>query len=173
MNKADKAQQIAEIKDRNAKMTSLILTNFKGIDVEKMTALRDKFREAGVDYKVVKNTLFNLAIDETEYKNDVEKFLKEPTAVAWSYDDPSAAAKVIMDFCKTNKNLQVKCGVLGEEVLDVNGVEQLSKMPGKDELLATLLATFNEPATGMLRLFQAAPLNFVYLLDARKRQLEE
>ncbi|MBN2343145.1 MAG: 50S ribosomal protein L10 [Deltaproteobacteria bacterium] len=173
MDRAQKTAQIEEIKDKFSKMASAVLTDFRGIDVESMTALRDEFRKVGVDYKVIKNKLLGIATKEDDFHSELLPFLKDPTAVAWSYDDPSAPAKIIVDFSKKNEKLKIKCAVVDGDILDAQGVVALSKMPGKNELLATLLATFMEPATGFVRLLQAAPTNFVYLLDARRRQLEE
>jgi len=173
MNKEQKAAQVSEIKDKFAQMTSVVLTDFRGVNVESMTALRDEFRKVGVEYKVIKNKLLGIAAKDESFSDSLEQYLREPTGVAWSYDDPSAAAKVIVDFTKKNDKLKIKCAVVDSDVLDAQGVVQLSKMPGKNELLATLLATFMEPATGFVRLLQAAPTSFVYLLDARRRQLEE
>jgi large subunit ribosomal protein L10 len=173
MNKQEKITQIEEIKDHFSRMASAVVTDFRGLNVESMTALRDEFRKVGADYKVIKNTLFSIAVKEEDYHKDLVEYLKNPTAVAWSYDDPAAPAKVVVDFRKKNDKLKIKCAVLDGKVLDENGVEALSKMPGKEELLGTLLATFIEPSTGFVRLLVAAPTNFVYLLDARKRQLEE
>lgn len=173
MLKEQKSAQIDEIKEKFSKMASAVMTDFRGLDVESMTSLRDEFRKVGVDYKVVKNKLLGIATQEEGFQPELLPYLKEPTAVAWSYDDPSSSAKVIVDFAKKNDKLKIKCAVLDGDVLDEQGVIALSKMPGKNELLATLLATFMEPATGFVRLLQAAPTNFVYLLDARRRQLEE
>lgn len=173
MNREQRTAQIAEIKEKFSKMSSAVVTDFRGLDVESMTILRDEFRKIGVDYKVIKNKLFGLAVKDERFYDSLVQYLKEPTAVAWSYDDPAAPAKVIVDFAKKNDKLKIKCAVLDGEVLDSAGVVNLSKMPGKNELLSMLLATFMEPATGFVRLLVAAPTNFVYLLDARRRQLEE
>jgi large subunit ribosomal protein L10 len=173
MDKAQKVKQIAEIKENFSKMTSAVVTDFRGLDVETMTQLRDEFRKVGVEYKVIKNKLFDIAVKEESFHDAVVPYLKNPTAVAWSYDDPSSPAKVIVDFAKKHDALKIKCAVLDGDVLDEQGVIALSKMPGKNELLSSLLATFMEPATGFVRLLNAGSTNFVYLLDARKRQLEE
>ena len=173
MNKEQKTAQIGEIKDNFSKMASAVLTDFRGVDVENMTALRDEFRKVGVEYKVLKNKLLGIAAKEEDFHDALVPYLKDPTGVAWSWDDPSAPAKIVVDFAKKNDKLKIKCAVVDGDVLDAQGVVALSKMPGKNELLATLLATFMEPATGFVRLLQAAPTNFVYLLDARRRQLEE
>jgi large subunit ribosomal protein L10 len=172
MNREQKQEQIAAIQERFGRMASAILTDFRGLDVEAVTELRDEFRKLGVEYRVVKNTLFDLAVKEQPYHDELAAHLNGPTAVAWSFDDPAAPAKVVVAFAKNHEQLDIKCGVLDGQVLDDAGVVELSKMPGKEELLSKVLATFMAPAQGFVRLLAAAPTNFVYLLEARRNQLE-
>lgn len=172
MNREQKQAQINEIRDRFSRMASAVVTDFRGLDVESVTRLRDEFRKAGVEYKVVKNKLFGLAVKDAPFHDKLAGYLVEPTAVAWSYDDPAAPARVAVTFAKGNDKLRIKCAVVGTDVYDDKGVVSLSRMPGKKELLGTMLATFMAPAQGFVRLLAAAPTNFVYLLDARRRQME-
>lgn len=173
MDRQQKSEQIVEIRDRFGRMASAVLTDYRGLDVESMTELRDEFRKVGVDYKVVKNTLFGIAVDEEPYREALTPYLNGMTAVAWSYEDPTAPAKVAVGFAKEHEQLEIKCAVLDGEVLDNAQVVDLSKMPGKEELQGALLATFIAPAQDLVRLCAAPPTNFVYLLQARQRSLEE
>jgi len=173
MNRQEKQAQIEEIKDRFDRMASAVVTDFRGLDVEGMTKRRDEFRKLGGDYKVSKNTLFGIAVKEEGYHDDLQDHLSGPTAVAWSYDDPAAPARVAVGFAKENDKLKIKCAVLDGQILDADAVINLSKMASKDELKSSLLATFMAPAQGFVRLLAAAPTNLVYLLDARRRQLDE
>jgi large subunit ribosomal protein L10 len=173
MNRVQKQDQVNEIRDRFARMTSAVVTDFRGLDVESATRLRDEFRKVGAEYKVIKNKLFGLAVKDAPFHGKLVDYLVGPTAVAWSYDDPAAPARVAVAFAKTNDKLRIKCAVVGKDVVDDKGVISLSKMPGKNELLGTMLATFMAPAQSFVRLLAAGPTNFVYLLDARRRQLEE
>ena len=173
MNKAQNTAEIAEIADRFSRSACAVVTDFRGLNVESMTELRNEFRKVGVEYKVVKNKLIGLALNEEKYTSQLAPHLKEPTAIAWSYDDPAAPAKVVMAFAKKNAKLKVKCAILDGQVISESDVDALAKMPGKNELLASLLATFMAPATEFVRLLAAPATNFVYLLDARRRQLEE
>lgn len=152
-------------------MASVVLTDFRGLDVETVDKLRREFDKVAVEYKVVKNTLVKRAISGNVYADDLCPYLAGPTAVAWSYEDPVAPAKVAVEFAKTNEKLKVKCAVLDGKVLGESEVVALSKMPGKDQIRAMLLATFMAPAQQMVRLLAAAPTNFVYLLNARKNAL--
>jgi len=173
VDRVKKETQVAEIKDRFGKMASAVVTDFRGLDVETLNSLRREFDKASIEYKVVKNTLVKRAVGEEAYAEALSGYLAGPTAIAWSYEDPVAPAKVVADFAKTNEKLKIKCGVLDGEVLSEPQVIQLSKMPGKDEIKSQLLATFMAPAQTMVRLLAAGPTNFMYLLNARKSALGE
>ena len=142
------------------------------------TELRARFRAKGIDYRVVKNTLVEKALEGTPLATD-EKFLgflKGPTAIAWSYEDPSSAAKIIKEFRKENEpneKLTVKCGVLENQFMPGANVETvLATLPGKNEVRAMLLAQLNAPAQKLLMQLMAPGQNLAFALDARKRQLE-
>ncbi|MEQ8461147.1 MAG: 50S ribosomal protein L10 [Sandaracinaceae bacterium] len=177
--RTEKAAVVDAVKQNFEKATAVVLVDYAGVDVPQITELRKRFREAGVEYKVVKNRLIKQALKGTSLETDdtINASLKGMTGVAWSYEDPSAAAKIIRNFRKEdekNEVLEVKCGVMDESVLDAKQVEtQLASLPGKDELRAMLLAQLLAPAQGLVRQLHAAGQNFAYLLDARRRQLEE
>jgi large subunit ribosomal protein L10 len=174
MDREQKQAEVTAIQDRFGRMASAVVTDFRGLDVESLNTLRREFGKVeGTEYKVVKNTLIKLAIKDENYSEKLSEYLVGPTAIVWSYEDPFAPAKVVADFKKTNDKFTIKCAVLDGEVLDEAGVVKLSKMPGKDEIKSMLLATFIAPAQGFVRLLAAAPTNFVYLLEARKRELGE
>jgi len=171
VERAEKDLQIGEIKSRFDKMTAAVFLDFKGMTVESATKLRAEFRKAGVEYKVVKNTLVKHAIKGAAYSDQLKKVLVGMTGVAWSYEDPSAAAKVVKAYRKEDEKLQIKAGLIEGTVLDAKGVEdQLATMPGKDELRAKLLATFQAPLQQFVALLQAPTQNFVYLLAAKERE---
>jgi large subunit ribosomal protein L10 len=173
MDRIQKQTEVTAIQDRFNRMASAVLADFRGLDVETINDLRRALGEVeGIEYRVVKNTLTKLAVKEQDYAGGLEEHLAGPTAIAWSYEDPVAPARVMVNFAKDNENLKIKCAVLDGDVLDLDGVTQLSKMPGKDEIKSMLLATFIAPATDMVRLLSAAPTNFAYLLEARKSSLE-
>ena len=167
--KTGKTQLIGEVKGRFDKMTSAVLLDYKGMNVENLTKLRAHFRKAGVEYKVVKNTLVKQALKDSAYGTKLNDVLTGMTGIAWSYEDPSAAAKVVKAF-KQNEGdagakLTVKAGMIDGTVLDKSAVEeQLANMPGKDELRATLLATLQAPLQQFVMLLNAPAQNFVYCL---------
>jgi len=175
MDRTAKSVQIDEISSKFEKMSSAVFLDFKGLPVSAVTALRQQFRAAGVDYKVVKNTFVKQATKNAKGGEGLKKLLVGMTGVAWAYDDPSAAAKVVKAFRKTpvGEKLTVKGGLIDGQVLDAQSVEdQLATMPGKDELRAMLLATMQAPLQQFVALLQAPAQNFAYLLDAKKREAE-
>jgi large subunit ribosomal protein L10 len=178
LNRVQKSQQVDLIRDRFARATSAVFVDFKGLDVESATELRVQFRKAGVDYRVVKNTLVKLALkgSKLEGNQKLNDCLTGASGVAWCYEDPSAAAKIIKAFREDEKRaekLKVKCGLLETAVMSGERVEtELATMPGKDEARAMLLAQLQAPAQSLVRQLNAAGQNFAFALDARKRQLE-
>jgi large subunit ribosomal protein L10 len=170
-----KSALIGEVKGKFDKATSAVLLDYKGMNVENLTKLRANFRKAGVEYKVVKNTLVKQALKESSYSGKLDNALVGMTGIAWSYEDPSAAAKVVKAFKKdegdAGEKLKVKAGLIDGSVLDANAVEnQLATMPGKDELRAQLLATLQAPLSQFVMLLNAPAQNFVYLLSAKERE---
>ena len=176
MERSVKAVAIGDIKGRFDKMTSAVFLDYKGMTVEQATKLRASFRKAGVEYKVVKNTLVRHALKDAPFKSKLDDVLVGMTGIAWSYEDPSAAAKVVKAFRKdpAGEKLQIKAGLIEGSVLDAQGVEdQLAAMPGKNELRATLLATMQAPLQSFVALLQAPAQNFAYLLSAKERAGEK
>ncbi len=173
-NAARKAKnaQIKEIKARFDRMSSMVLLDYTGMNVETATKLRAEFRKAGVEYKVVKNTLVKQALKGTKLGDTLGKSLVGMTGLAWSYEDPSAAAKVVKEFRKDNESLKIRGGVIEGTLLDAKAVEdQLATMPGKNELRATLLATMQAPMANLVRLLAAPAQNFAFLLDSKRRAM--
>ena|ERR1700742_4829621 len=168
MLKAQKVEQIDDIKGRFAKMTSAVFIDFQGMTVEEVTKLRDDLRAKGVDYKVVKNKLVKHALGDAPFVSKLESALKGMTGIAWSYEEPSTAAKVLKDFVKENEKLKIKAGLLEGQVLDGKAVEtQLATMPGKNEARAMLLATLNAPAQQLVMLLNTPGGNLVRALQAK------
>lgn len=174
---AAKQEQIDLIKDRFARASAAVLVDFRGLNVAKTSELRNAFRKAGVEYKVVKNKIVQKAVKGT--KLDDAKFLANlvgQTGIAWSYEEPSAAAKVLKEFRKDEAvaaKLAIKCGIIENSVMEGSRVEtELATMPGKDEIRAMFLAQLLAPMQSLVRQLSAPGQNLSYVLDARKRQLE-
>lgn len=174
MQRGDKQAVIDGIRGRFDRSVSAVLVDYKGLDVESVTNLRDQLRAIGVEYKVVKNTLTKLAIKDLGWAPRLDRALTGMTAIAWSYEEPGAAAKILREFTKKNKNVAVKAGVVDGSVIDGEGVvDRLATMPGKDELRGTLLATFQAPMQQFLQQLNAPAQNFVYLLKAKHDEQAE
>jgi len=171
MERTEKELAIGEIKKRFDRMTSVVFLDPKGMTVEHATKLRAEFRKAGVEYRVVKNTLVKHALKDAKFKDLLKPVLVGMTGAAWSYEDPSAAAKVVKAFKKdeAGDKLTIKAGLIEGQLLDAKAVEsELATMPGKDELRAKLLATLQAPMQNLVVLLNAPAQNFAYLLSARK-----
>jgi large subunit ribosomal protein L10 len=170
MDKAGKEEILGEIKEAFANVQSIVIADFSGVTVPAVTAIRDQFRKAGCEYRVLKNSLVKIAVKGSKMEPMV-KLLVGPSAVIWSTETPQIAAKVALKIAKEEPKFKIKGGYFDGAALDLKGVEFLSKMPGKPELQASLLMTFLAAPTDFVRLLAAAPTNFAYLLDARRRQL--
>jgi large subunit ribosomal protein L10 len=172
MLKEVKEENIADLKAELAKAASLVVADFRGITVKNDTSLRREFRANGCRYRVVKNTLLGKAIEGTAMAV-IDPILAGPTAIAYSFEDPAAPAKVAAKLAKAEERFIIKGGYVEGRALDVKGVEALSTLPGKDELRATFLATLLAVPQNFLRLTTAAQQNFALLLAARERALQE
>ena len=170
MNRTEKAENIETLKSKLAKAQSLVITDFRGLTVEADTKLRNEFRKEGCEYRVVKNKLLIKAIAGTKMEA-IGKMLVGPTAIAYSFEDPAAPAKIAAKIAKGEEKFVIKGGYVDGKALDVRGVEALSQLPGKDELRATFLATLLAVPQNFLRLTTAAQQNFAYLLAAREAEL--
>ena len=171
MHRTQKAEAIVELKSQFDRMTSAVFLDFVGMTVEEVTKLRDVFREKGVAYRVVKNTLVRQALSDKPWVSQLDDVLSGMTGVAWSFEEPSAAARVLKDFKKENEKLKIQAGLLEGQVLNGKAVEeQLATLPNKDEARAMLLATFMAPAQRFVMLLNAPAQQFVGVLAARERK---
>ena len=141
---------ISEIKEKLDRAVSVVLVDARGITVEEDTALRKKFREAGVDYKVYKNSMLDFAIKDTQF-SELESHLAGPTSVAFSYEDATAGASIIAKELKTIKALEFKAGVIEGVLYDSKGIEAIANIPSKEELLSKLLGSFKSPLSSFAR----------------------
>jgi large subunit ribosomal protein L10 len=145
VDRAAKANQVAELRTIFGAANLVVLTQASGMTVAEMNDLRRRMRAAGALFKVTKNRLARLALENTKFSGLAESF-KGPTAIAYS-DDPVAAAKVVAAFNRENQKLQILAGCLDGKVMDRTGVDDLSKLPSLDELRARLIALVQTPAT--------------------------
>lgn len=171
MNIEEKKQFVQELKQRFERVCVAILTDYKGLDVQSMTELRAKFREANVEYQVVKNTMLRLASEGTGVEAIKDSF-KGPSAIALSYDDPVAPAKILTEFAKTNDKLEIKIGVMNGKAMDLAAIKALSDLPSREQLLATLLSAMNGVPRALVTALSDVPRRMVNVLQAIKEQKE-
>jgi large subunit ribosomal protein L10 len=167
----EKVEAVAEIRARLEKAPAVVLTNYRGINVATMTRLRKQMREAGIDYKVVKNTLAKRALDEMKIAG-LDEFLEGPTAIAFSTVDPVAPARVIVSFMKDVKELEIKAGLLEKRFVSAEGVRALADLPSREVLLARVAGVFVSPLSVFASLLSAPMRNVAYGLEALRKQRE-
>jgi len=171
MDRATKQEMIQEVSTTFANVASVVLADFRGLDVGTVTGMRNEFRKAGCGYRVIKNTIIKIAVKDTAMAG-MASLLAGPTAVIWSSESPSVPAKLAIKYAKEQQQkFRIKGGYCDGQVLDEKGIEALSNMPGKPELQASLLMTFLAAPTDLVRTLAAGPMNFLYLLQARERSL--
>src|SRR6056297_522435 len=155
-----KKEVVKEIQEKFANAKSVVLSDYRGLNVAETTELREKFREAGVEYKVYKNNLVKLAVKGTDFE-EITADLTGPNAIAFGYEDPVVPAKVIKDFAKEHDNLSLKTGIIEGEYFGSEKMLKIAEIPSKDELIVRFLSSIKSPVN-----------NFVYLLNNIKDEME-
>ncbi len=143
-NRQLKELKVAEIKEKLEKAQSVVLASYQGLTVEEDTILRKSLREAGVEYKVYKNSLVILAAKELGM-DSIEEYLQGPVSIALGYEDATAPARVLFDFAKSHKKLELKAGIVDSVIYNKEQVEKLATIPSKEVLIAKLLGSFKAP----------------------------
>jgi len=163
--KIAKQQVVNEIKEKFQRAEAVVLVDYRGLNVAEVTELRKRFREAGADYKVYKNTLMTRALTELGME-ELIPYLTGPNAVALGYGDPVVPAKIISEFAKDHDKLEVKAGMISRKVIGAEGVKSLANLPSKEVLVAQALGGLNAPITGFVNVLQGNIRNLVYALNA-------
>ncbi len=168
-----KAKQaiVEEIQGKLSESASVIFYDYRGLTVAEVTDLRNKMRAAGVEYRVVKNSVISRAADKLGIEG-LDGILAGPTAVAFGTTDAVAPAKILTQFIKATKKTAIKGGVLEGKVIDEAGVKYLSELPSKEELLAKMLGSLNAPITGLVMVLSGVMRQFVCALNAIKEKKE-
>ena len=157
---------VAELVEKLKAAQAGVIVDYRGLTVEEDTVLRTKLREAGVEYKVIKNTLTRFAIKEVGYE-EMDEALNGPSSLAISATDPVAPAKVISDFAKTNENLTIKAGFLDGKVITLDEVKTLANTPSREVLIAKIMGSLNSPISKLVRTLQALVDNGVEPADIK------
>lgn len=148
-----KAPVVAEISEAIKDAQSVVLVDYRGLTVEQDTALRKQLREAGINYKVYKNTMMNFAFKGTDFEA-LAPFLEGPSAIAISDTDATAPARELAKFAKTASKLEIKAGVVEGTMYDAKGMAEISLIPSRDELLSKLLGSIQSPITNFARVMK-------------------
>lgn len=167
----EKKKIVDELKDKFSKSKVVIVTDYKGLDVTTINSLRRELRESQVEYRVVKNTLLIRAAENTDLAMIKDNF-KGPSAIAISYEDPVAPAKVLTDFAKDHEQLDIKAAFMEGRALDLAAIKALSKLPSREEIVGQLLLVMTGVPTGLVRALKDIPRRLLNVLGAVKNQKE-
>lgn len=167
-----KKQQVQEIKENVENAQSIVMVEYRGLTVAEVTELRKQFRENGVNYKVYKNTLANIALKDLGYEG-YDEYLKGPNAFIFSNEDLSQGARIARDFAKKNENLVIKAGFLDGEVLDKEKVMAIANLPTREELYQRLATGVKAPITNFVYALNGIISNLVFALSAVKDKANE
>lgn len=171
MARPEKVAIVDELAQKLQDSAAAIITDYRGLNVQAITELRAKLREAGVDYRVVKNSLTRFAAEKANVTG-LDPLLTGPTAIAFNESDPVAPAKILSEFAKSNKALEIKGAVLNGSVIDVEAVTQLADLPSREELLGQVLMRMQGPIYGLASVLQGTLRGLVYALDGIRQQKE-
>ena len=161
-NFENKKVKVEEIREKFSNAKSAILVNYRGLTVAEATQLRSNFRDAGVEYKVYKNNLMKLAIKDSSFEG-LTADLSGPSAIAFGYEDPVTPAKIVKDFAKDHKNLELKAGVVEGLYYDNAKIIEIADIPSREVLLSRLVGSFQAPIS-----------NFAYLVkNISEKRVEE
>lgn len=163
---------VQEVKEKLSNAQGTILADYRGMNVKQITELRKRLREAGVEYKVYKNTLTAIAARELGL-DGLEEYLTGPTAIAFGYDDPVVPAKILSEFAKNNEALSLKGGVLTGKVIGLDQVKALAELPSREVLLSQVLRGMQAPIAGLVNVLQGNIRNLVYALEAVRQKKAE
>ncbi|MCX7845357.1 MAG: 50S ribosomal protein L10 [Dictyoglomaceae bacterium] len=168
-----KEQKVEEIYQKLSQANSVIFTDFKGLTVADLSQLRAKLREAGAEYRVVKNTLALRAFQKYFPQKNVEDYLVGPTAFTYCYGDPFGILKILVDFSKEHDNLKLKGGIVDGELYNQKEIKELANLPPKDILLSKLLGSMNAPLTRLVLALKWPINQLVWTLEAIKNEKEK
>jgi large subunit ribosomal protein L10 len=171
MARPEKVAAVERVAESFKDARSVVLNDFTGLDVEKISELRKLCREANVEFRVVKNTLAKLGVKKTEAAA-LDEYFEGPTAIAISRGSENTGAKILAKFAEVHEAPKFKAGFVDGNVIDATAVLALSKLPSKDELLSMVLAGLQSPANGLLAVMQGPLRSLIGVLNQIKDQKE-
>lgn len=171
MARPEKVERVDEVRALFEDTRSVVLSDFTGLDVKKISELRALCRKNNIEFKVVKNTLAKLGIKDTDAAG-LSEFFEGPTALAISREAENTPAKILAEFAKEHESPKFKAGFVNGNVIDATAVLALSKVPSKDELLSKLMGSLMSPGNGLVSCLQGPLRNLMNVLDQLKEQKE-
>lgn len=165
MKRTEKEQIVAEVAKTVGRARGLFFTDFHGLTVEQATELRREFRKAGIDYRVVKNTLIQKVLESASGYDKVFSSLVGPTGVAFAYDDPVAPAKIIQKFAEKHKKLSLKTCVIEKQVYEGSKLAELAKLPTRAELMAFVVGSIQSPLAAVPTVLNAVLRDLASVVD--------
>ncbi len=168
----EKELVVEELIEKFSGSKAAVLTDYRGLNVAEMTELREKLREAGVEYKVAKNTLAFIAAKETGYEG-IKEYLSGPTAIAFSSEDPVAPAKVLVEFADEHEALELKSGIIEGDIINVDNVKALADIPPREVLLGQIARGMKAPINGLVYSLKYPLTGLVNVLNQIKEEKEE
>jgi len=168
----DKKAIVAEVNEVAGGALSVVLADYHGVDANDMTGLRKDAREGGIYIRVVRNTLAKRAVEGTEFEC-VQEVLTGPTILAFSLEDPGAAARLLKDFAKEKPAFEIKALAVGGELLGADQIDRLAKMPTRDQALSMLANVIQAPVTKLVRTFNEVPSKITRAVAAVRDQKKD
>ena len=165
MDRRTKEKIVAELQEQLKDTKLAVLTGYTGMNVEKMTALRNVLRKSGTEFRVLKNTLFGIASKDTEFSK-LEEYFKGPLAIALNRGDVVGPAKLLVEFAKKNAELEIRAGILDGKLISKEQISALAEMPGREVLLGKLLSVMVGVQASLVNVLSGVPRSFICVLDA-------
>ncbi len=174
MKRSEKEKVVAEVADKISRAQGMYFTRFSGLTVAEATELRSEFRKAGVEYRVIKNTLIKRALKQVaDYDTILDEQLTGPTAIAFGYDDPVSPAKVIKKFRDKVSKIDVKACVIGMDVYDSSKFDELAALPAREESIASIMGSLTAPVSGVVGVLNEVMRQIVGLVEAIEQTKSE
>ena len=172
LNRTEKSQVISELKKKFESAKGIVFTDYRGLNVEEITELRNSLRESALEYRVVKNTLARIAAEGTPV-DQAKDILAGPIGIAVGYDDPVLVVKKVLEFNKSNDKLEVKGGIVEGSVFSLDQLTTIAKLPSKEVQLSMLAGVMQAPATKLAGLLSSTLTRFAYAMEALKNKNTE
>ena len=167
LNRIEKAQVVSELQKKFERAKGIVFTDYRGLNVEEITGLRDSLRDSALEYRVVKNSLARIAAEGTPV-DQAKDILAGPIGIAVGYDDPVLVVKKVLEFNKSNDKLEIKGGVVEGSVFSFNDLKSISMLPPKEVQLSMLAGAMKAPTTKLAGLLSATVTKFAYAMEALK-----